>query len=129
MALASAARALPEQVSWRAAADGPAADGQGNWNGGRWHGGRWHGGRWWPYAAVVAGLGLAAWPYYGGPGYYDDYYPYVDETYVDPGYVDGGYVEPGYGDNGVAYCIRRFRTYDQSTGTYIGKGGRRYPCP
>jgi hypothetical protein len=101
----------------------------GRWNGGRWNGGRWHGGRWWPYAAVGVGLGLAAWPYYGGYGYYDDYYPYVDETYVDPGYVDGGYVEPGYGDDGVAYCTRRFRTYDPASGTYVGKGGRRYPCP
>ena len=52
--------------------------------------------------------------YYGG--YYDDYYPYVDDTY----YVDPDYVDPGYGDDGVAYCIRRFRTYDQSSGTYVG---------
>jgi BA14K-like protein len=95
----------------------------GNWNGGRWNGGRWHGGRWWPYAAVGVGIGLAAWPYYGG-GYYDDYYPYVDDTYVDPGYV-----ENGYGGGDVAYCIRTFRTYDVQSGTYVGKGGRRIACP
>jgi hypothetical protein len=65
---------------------------------------------------------------YGG-GYYDDYYPYDDTYYVDPGYVDSGYTESGYGDEGVAYCIRRFRTYDLQSGTYVGKGGRRYPCP
>ena len=68
------------------------------------------------------GLGYAAWPYYGG-GYYDDYYPYVDDSYVDPGYVENGYG----GD--VAYCIRRFRTYDVQSGTYVGKGGRRIACP
>ena len=89
--------------------------------GGRWHGGRWHG-RYWPYAAVGVGIGLAAWPYYGG-GYYDDYYPYDDTYYVEPGYVENGYG----GD--VAYCIRRFRTYDLQSGTYVGKGGRRIACP
>ena len=73
------------------------------------------------------GIGLAAWPYYGG-GYYDDYYPYADTYYADPGYVEGGYVENGYGGD-VAYCIRRFRTYDPRSGTYVGKGGRRIACP
>ena len=69
------------------------------------------------------GVGIGLGGYYGG--YYDDYYPYVDDTY----YVDPDYVDPGYGDDGVAYCIRRFRTYDQSSGTYVGKGGRRIACP
>jgi hypothetical protein len=103
----------------------------GNWQGGKWHGnwngGRWYGGRWWPYAAVGVGIGLAAWPYYGG-GFYDDYYPYDDTYYVEPGYVENGYVENGYGGD-VAYCIRRFRTYDLQSHTYVGKGGRRIACP
>jgi hypothetical protein len=44
----------------------------GRWAGGRWNGGRWHGDRWWPYwAAAGVGVGLAAWPYYGGYGYDD----------------------------------------------------------
>ncbi|HTM73412.1 MAG TPA: BA14K family protein, partial [Pseudolabrys sp.] len=46
------------------------------------------------------------------------------------GYAGGGYAQPGYGgDDGVAYCAQRFRTYDQRSGTYVGKGGRRIPCP
>ena len=32
-------------------------------------------------------------------------------------------------DSDVAYCMQRFRTYDLATRTYVGKGGRRYPCP
>ena len=68
------------------------------------------------------GIGLGD---YGG-GYYDDYYPYYDDTYVEPGYVEPGYAEPGEGD--VAYCMQRFHTYDLQSGTYVGSG-RRYPCP
>jgi hypothetical protein len=41
--------------------------------------------------------------------YYDDYYYGEDEA--------------------VAYCKSRFRTYNPATGTYKGKGGRRYACP
>ena len=72
----------------------------------------------------MAGVGIGLAAGYGGYGYYDDYYPYVDDSY----YVDPGYVESGYGDD-VAYCIRRFRTYDLRSGTYVGKGGRRIACP
>ena len=70
------------------------------------------------------GIGLASWPYYGGY-YCDEFDPYCTGTYYggDAYYQDGGY------DEGVAYCMRRFRTYDPSTGTYIGKGGRRIACP
>jgi hypothetical protein len=130
----------------------------GNWNGGRWNGGRWWGGRWWPWAAAGVGIGLAAgWPYYGGGYYCDEYDPYCSGYgggvyyggggyygggYVDPGYAQGdayyqggggyggGYAQRGYGgDDGAAYCARRFRTYDPQSGTYVGKGGRRIPCP
>jgi hypothetical protein len=86
------------------------------------------------------GIGLAAgWPYYGGGYYCDEYDPYCGGGYyggdvyyqgggyVEPGYVEGGYGQPGYG-GGDGYC-QQFRTYDPQSGTYVGKGGRRIPCP
>jgi hypothetical protein len=57
--------------------------------------------------SLIAGA-LAA-PYYYGPG------PY-------------GY-EPGYGGNAVAYCMRRFKSYDPGSGTYLGYDGYRHSCP
>jgi hypothetical protein len=105
------------------------------WGGGRvgwggWHGG-WHG-RGWGWGGVGAGIaagavlgGLAAGPYYGyygaGYPYYYDYGPaYPDPTYAAPGYVESG---------DVAYCAQRYRSYDPQTGTFLGKDGRRHPCP
>lgn len=32
-------------------------------------------------------------------------------------------------DDEVAYCMRRFRSYDPRTGTYLGFDGYRHPCP
>ena len=67
-------------------------------------------------------------PYYGGGYYCDEYDPYCAGTgayYYGDTYQNGGYV----GDDGVAYCMRRFRTYDPQSGTYVGKGGRRIACP
>ncbi len=29
----------------------------------------------------------------------------------------------------VAYCERRYRSYDAASGTYLGYDGRRHPCP
>ena len=29
----------------------------------------------------------------------------------------------------IAYCARRFRSYDAASQTYLGRDGRRYPCP
>ena len=37
------------------------------------------------------------------------------------------YVVPD--DGAVAYCMRRFRSYDPSSGTYLGYDGLRHPCP
>lgn len=85
---------------------------------------------WGPGAGV--GIGLAAGaliggaiaagsnPYYYGPGYYGGpaYYP-------APPVV----VEPGYGGDAEAYCIRRYRSYDPASGTYLNNDGNRYPCP
>ena len=32
-------------------------------------------------------------------------------------------------DDAVAYCMRRFRSYNPETGTYISSGGIERPCP
>ncbi|MEW6257852.1 MAG: BA14K family protein [Pseudomonadota bacterium] len=42
-----------------------------------------------------------------------------------PAVVYGG-PPPG---SAVAYCMRRFRSYNPATGTYLGYDGRRHPCP
>jgi BA14K-like protein len=39
---------------------------------------------------------------------------------------------PAYGvadPNAVAYCSRRYRSYDPATGTFLGNDGLRHPCP
>jgi hypothetical protein len=33
------------------------------------------------------------------------------------------------GNNAVAYCSQRFRSYDPASGTYLGYDGLRHPCP
>jgi hypothetical protein len=67
--------------------------------------------------AIIGGA-LAA-PYYSRPYGYYDYGYYDDEPVVA--------VVPGGGD--VSYCIRRFRSYDPRSGTYLGNDGLRHPCP
>jgi len=57
------------------------------------------------------------------PGYY--YYPYYGYPYY-PRYVYRPY--PSY-DAAIAYCMRRFRSYDPYSMTYLGYDGRRHPCP
>jgi hypothetical protein len=82
---------------------------------------RWRGGWGWPLGAFAAGAvigGALAAPYYYGPGYYPG--PY----YPGPAYVEGG--PP---DDGVAYCMRRYRSYDPASGTFLGNDGNRHPCP
>jgi hypothetical protein len=70
--------------------------------------------------ALAAGALLAPGPVYGAP------------VYVEPAPV---YVAPrayGYGASdvdAVAYCSRKFRSYDPETGTYIATGGVVRACP
>jgi len=97
--------------------------------------------RWWgwgaPAAAFVAGGligGALAAPYYYG---YGPYYPgpYYSGAYYRAPYYPGpgpyaaapAYSGAGGGDDG--YCAQRFRSYDPSTGTYLGYDGQRHPCP
>jgi hypothetical protein len=37
------------------------------------------------------------------------------------------YAAPG--NDAVAYCMQRFRSYDPASGTYLGYDGLRHPCP
>jgi hypothetical protein len=53
----------------------------------------------------------------GGGDFYD--YNYYDDYYY-PSY----YLDPA-----VADCVRRFKTYDRVSRTYIGRRGLRYACP
>ena len=91
----------------------------------RWGGRGWGRGGGWGWgvgAGIVGGAiigGALASPYYYG---YGPYYP--GPYYPAPGY----YAAPVPGD-GVAYCMRRFRSYDPRSGTYLGTDGYRHPCP
>jgi hypothetical protein len=97
---------------------------------------QWRGGGW-GWGAPVAGgfvagalLGSAlAAPYYYGSGPY--YYPYYQRPYYAP--APAGYYAPNYGPppggDAVAYCMQRFRSYNPSSGTYLGTDGRHHPCP
>jgi hypothetical protein len=53
-------------------------------------------------------------------------------VYVEPAPVYAAPVYGGYGPadaDAVAYCSRRFRSYDPETGTYIAAGGVVRACP
>ena len=79
---------------------------------------------------------------YGGYGY-DDYGPGIVGGLIagslfgagmgysyDPGYYDNSYAYtagPATVDSG--YCIRRYKSYDPGSGTYLGYDGMRHPCP
>lgn len=88
-------------------------------------------------AAGVAGLvlgGLIA--SQARPRYYYYYYPdaprvryyYGPPVYYGPPPVYYG--RPIYAaDPAIAYCMRRFKSYDPYTMTYLGYDGYRHPCP
>jgi hypothetical protein len=69
---------------------------------------------------------LAAGAIVGGAlgGYYGGYYG-------DDGYYGSEYGYPNYGNgpDATAYCLQRFKSYDPSSGTYLGYDGVRHPCP
>ena len=70
--------------------------------------------------AIIGGAIIGATQPYGY------YRPYYDRRAYYPGYV----VVPQYPMyDPVAYCLRRFRSYDPSSGTYLGFDGFRHPCP
>jgi hypothetical protein len=70
-------------------------------------------------------------PYYGAPYYYGPG-PYAAPAYGPgpaPGYGPGYAPGPGPGGDAVALCVRKYRSYDPSTGTFMGNDGQRHPCP
>jgi BA14K-like protein len=54
------------------------------------------------------------------PGFYYEPYPYYYEPY---------YLEAPDDSDEIANCIRRFKSYDVRTRTYLGYDGLRHPCP
>jgi BA14K-like protein len=61
-------------------------------------------------------------------GYYypDQNYP----GYSDPGYVYSDAAPAGYENGGsVAYCEQTYRSYDPTSGSYLGYDGFRHACP
>jgi len=95
----------------------------GNWSGNRVvRGGNWADGR------FRRGFRGPRFAFGFGPGYYDyGYYDYGYPYYDDYAYGDD-YVAVGPGGD-AASCAQRFRSYDPSTGTYLGYDGIRHPCP
>jgi len=92
----------------------------GHHGGGHGHHRGWHrgGGAALGFATgALIGGALASRPYYGYGAY-----AYGGEPYV---------VDEGYSSNGgdVQYCMQRFKSYDASSGTYLGYDGDRHPCP
>lgn len=65
-------------------------------------------------AGVIGGMILGG--MLAGPRYYD----YAPGPSYGPGY---------YGGDAVGYCMRRFKSYDPNSGTYLGYDGYRHPCP
>jgi hypothetical protein len=78
--------------------------------------------------ALIGGAIIGATQPYGPYGYYGNggYYGYPAPGYPAPGYVA---VAPYPAGDAVGYCMQRFRSYDPSSGTYLGFDGYRHPCP
>ncbi len=76
--------------------------------------------------AIVGGAAIGAGAYYGY-GAYPNYYGAYGSGYGP--YYGRGYYNYSGGDNGAAYCVQRFRSYDPASGTYLGNDGRRHACP
>lgn len=69
---------------------------------------------------IVGGIIASQRHYYSYPPY-GYYAPYPPAYAYDPPYPSVG--------AGVAYCMRRFRSYDPVSMTYLGYDGFRHPCP
>jgi predicted lipid-binding transport protein (Tim44 family) len=48
---------------------------------------------------------------------------------VSPRYCDAPGPAEAVPNDAVAYCMQRYRSYDPSSGTYLGYDGFRHPCP
>ncbi|MFD2183869.1 BA14K family protein [Rhodoplanes azumiensis] len=104
----------------------PQAEAQ-RWGGRGWHGGGWHGGPGhhhrhggWGRGAAAGIAGFATGAIIGGA------------LASQPNYYGGYAAAPGYGGgdaDAVAYCRQRFKSYDPTSGTYLGYDGNRHACP
>src|ERR1700752_1081223 len=77
-------------------------------------------------AGVVSGALAAATSPLWAPGYYGYYPGYGPGPYYD--YVPATPVAPVAGVN-VAWCEARFRSYNPTTGKYLGFDGQYHSCP
>lgn len=136
-----------QQVQWRGGPGGPGWGGGGwrgggpGWGGGGWAGRPGWGGGWGP------GWGRPGWgggPVYYGGGWGYGYGPYyggwngfgpglatgiiVGAAVANTAPVYGGPVYVGAPANWIAYCSRKYRSFDPRTGTFLGYDGRRHPC-
>jgi hypothetical protein len=76
-------------------------------------------------AGAVVGGAIAS-QIYGGPAYVGPGYDVPSADYYD----DSAAAGPPPGDNdGVAYCMQTYRSYDPPSGTYVGNDGQRHRCP
>jgi BA14K-like protein len=97
----------------------------GPWAGNNWRH-RHHHHRRFIGTGIGFGLGYGLGAYAASPYYYD----YYDDPYYYGAPYQESYVVGGTGSaEDVAYCQRRYRSYDVRTGTFLGKDGRRHPCP
>jgi hypothetical protein len=71
---------------------------------------------------AVQWIGPWSWGW-GAGGYY--YTPAPIYTVPVPGYAVPAPVDA----DAIAYCARRYRTYDPDTGTYVGRHGVVRSCP
>jgi len=99
----------------------------GGWHGGWHHGWGWGGGL---AAGLIGGAVAAATSPLWAPGYDYGYdYDYPGYAY-GPGYAYAPtYAYAGGGGGGVGYCEAHFRSYNPSTGTYLGYDGQYHHCP
>ncbi len=109
----------------------------------QYHHGGYARGYWPGYGIGVGAAAVATGALIGGAiatqnqGYYypdqNQGYYYPDQNY--PGYSDPGYVysdaAPTAYNNGdsVAYCEQTYRSYDPTSGSYLGYDGFRHACP
>jgi hypothetical protein len=100
-----------------------AANRSGTWQGRHHHHHRYGGFG----AGFAAGALIGSAPYYYGGAYPYGYYDDGDYAYGDDGYETYGSASVGGADD--QYCAQRFKSYDPSSGTYLGYDGARHPCP
>ena len=100
-------------------------------------------------AAIGAGIGAATGAIIASEGQRrrGGYYYWRGGCYIRQPYGDWARVPPRYcypeaydppppvyqapppPDDAVRYCMRRYRSYDPASGTYVGYDGLRHPCP